>query len=187
MGREMEKKTKARRLKCGRAVTLLEVMTAMVVLAIAALGAVGYQYHAVQQTEVANAQVVSTRTAQLLLEDWKSTGGSVDYDPAILGLGFSPASLTPEGFSQGLQHSTGYILNDTVYAVTINNVPMLVMMTYIDVDYDSTAEVTLRELSIIITERDARNTNLDDHALRRKRLTRPISLTTYVRLDAASG
>ena len=85
-----------KRLKCGRAVTLVEVMVAMAKTAIAALDTVGYQYHAARQSEVANAQIAATRTAQLLLEDCKSTGGSIEYDPTALRLGFSSAWLTPD-------------------------------------------------------------------------------------------
>ena len=82
--------------KCGRAVTLVEVMVAMAVLAIASLGAVSYQYHAARQTQVASAQIVATRTAQLLLEDCKGTGGSIDYYPTGLRPGFSSTQPTPD-------------------------------------------------------------------------------------------
>jgi len=176
-----------KRLKCGRAVTLVEVMVAMAVLAIAALGAVGYQYHAVRHTGIANAQIVATRTAQLLLEDWKSTGGSIDYDPILLGLGFSTAVSTPGNYGYS---PSGNPLRDTVYAVTIDGLEMLVLLAWRDIDYDSAAEVTLRELAITIRQGQASEQypeSLEGNPSRRYKLARPITLTTYVRLDAASG
>jgi len=181
-----------KRRKTAAAVTLIEVMAAMAILAIAALGTGGYQYYAVQQTKVANAQVTATRTAQLLLEDWKSTGGSIDYDPAILGLGFSTALSRPDNFiySSGMSVGANNVLRNTVYAATINNIPMLVLLLYRDVDYDSAAEITLRELTVVIREgkADAEYLGyLDGRSPKRYKLIRPITLTTYARLDAASG
>ncbi|MHC4423576.1 MAG: type IV pilus modification PilV family protein, partial [Planctomycetota bacterium] len=56
----------AKRFKFAAAVTLIEVMVAMVVLAIAATGALGYQYHAAAQVRIARAETTATGIAQLL-------------------------------------------------------------------------------------------------------------------------
>jgi len=54
----------AKQLKCGRAVTLVEVTAAMAGTAVAALGTVGYQYHAAWLTSD-DGQIVNLTTAIL--------------------------------------------------------------------------------------------------------------------------
>jgi prepilin-type N-terminal cleavage/methylation domain-containing protein len=158
-----------KRPKFAPAVTLIEVMVAMVVLAIAAFGALSYQYYAATQARVAHAQTIAARTAQLLLEDWKSTGGSEDYDPTALNLGFySSLSITPHEVSEGIP------LHNAVYAVTVEDVPMLVTLVWKDVSYDSVAEITLRQLNVgVVWGREQQQDK--------------VTLSTYVRLDASGG
>ena len=147
----------AKQAKSAAAVTLVEVMVATAVLAVATVGALSYQYHAAGHSKIARAQICGTRTAQLLLEDWMSTGGSKEYAPAELGLGFS--------------------LDKGAYAVTVDKVPMLVELTWKDVDHDADADVTLRELCVAVEFGTAGS--LDR--------IRPVILTTYVRTDASGG
>jgi len=177
-----------KRRKFTTAVTLVEAIVAMVVLAVAALGALGYQYHAATQARIAHAQTTSTRIAQLLLEDWKSTGGSENYDPTALGLGF---------FSNVIHLGAGTALPDGVYSITVNNVPMLILLNWEDVDYDSDAEVTLRQITVTaVWRRDlGKDINFGEivsgqvsHADKKAGSLRPLAtLTTYVRLDASGG
>ena len=63
-------------------------MAAVAITTIVALGTLGYEYFGVKDSRASEAQVMATRLTQLLLEDWKSTGGDADYDPKTLGLGF---------------------------------------------------------------------------------------------------
>jgi hypothetical protein len=79
--------------KFASAVSLVEVIIVTAVFAVVTIGALSYQYHAAKNAQIAHAQITATCTAQLLLEDWKSTGGSQSYDPAKLGMGFSTASV----------------------------------------------------------------------------------------------
>lgn len=180
-----------KRLKLASAVTLVEVLVAMAVLTIAALGALGYEYYAATQMRIAQAQTTSTRTAQLLLEDWKSTGGSEDYDPSALGLGFS---------SNMVHLGQGIALPDGVYNITVDDVPMLIVLRWADVAYDSEAEVTLRQISVTTVWRRNRGKDVnwgtitaeevaDEHAnAGYGDALRPLAaLTTYVRLDASGG
>ncbi len=95
--------------------TLVEALIAMAVLAIVALGAMGYQYYAALHARIARAQIIATRTAQLLLEDWKSTGdstggGLTTYDPYKLGLGFSAKLTVPAHWSYGTGGGAGSFL-----------------------------------------------------------------------------
>lgn len=173
--------------KFSSGLTLVEAMVAMVLLAIVVLGALGYQYYAALHARIARAQIVATRTAQLLLEDWKSTGGSTEYDPSTLGLGFSAKLAVPAHWSNGEGGGAGAPLHDGVYAITTvdNLVPMVVMLRWVDVAEDAQAQVKLRQLTVIVnfgTQADLQAgsavwpANLE-----------PIILTTYVRLDESGG
>jgi len=180
-----------RRGKFAAAVTLVEVVVAMAVLAIAALGALGHQYYAAVQARIARAQTTSTRIAQMLLEDWKSTGGSEDYDPTALGLGF---------FSDVIHIGQGIPLPDGVYSITVDDVPMVIVLDWEDVDYDSDAEVTLRQITVTAvwrrdTEKDVNWGTITAEEVANEHASsgygdalRPLAtLTTYVRLDASGG
>jgi hypothetical protein len=163
--------------------TLVEAVVAMAVLAIAAIGALSYQYYAALHARIARAQIIATRTAQLLLEDWKSTGGATDYDPSALGLGFSAKLSVPAHWNDG--GGAGTILNGGVYAITVDSLPMVVMLRWVDVGFDVSGVAGLRQLCVIVNfgtwnALQAGSTvwpaNLE-----------PIVLTTYVRLDEGSG
>lgn len=156
-------------------------MAATAVLIVAVLGALSYQYHASRNGQIAHVQITATRTAQLLLEDWMSTGGSEDYDPAALDLGFSSVMSTPTGFTT--DDGMGSPLHNGVYGITVDNVPMLAMLTRADIDYDAEAQITLRQLGVIINFGLASENDSPDWT----KSMRPVILTTYVRADASGG
>jgi len=167
------------------AVTLVEVMAAMVVLVISSIGALSYQYYAARDAQIARSQIIATRVTQLLLEDWKSTGGSSEYNPKALGLGFSSPLPIPSHFSQDAGRSLGSPLRDAVYDIVVDDVPMMAMLTWSDVAQDDISQVILRQLNVTVmfgssqqdtTERKSGPENLS-----------PIILTTYVRVDGAGG
>lgn len=142
--------------------TLVEAMVAMAVLAIASLGALSYQYHTARHAQIAKFEMTATRTAQLLLEDWKSVGGLDNYDPTDLNVGFY---TDPE--------------IDGFYRINVDGLPMYVRLRYEDIDHDDVAGVTLREISVIVRwspdYEDGQGPQASDPHL---------VLTTYVRLDA---
>ncbi|MBP7051170.1 MAG: prepilin-type N-terminal cleavage/methylation domain-containing protein [Phycisphaerae bacterium] len=164
--------------------TLIEQVVAAAILAIAALGALQYEYFAAGHARIAKVQTAAARAAQLLIEDWKSTGGSTEYDPASLEVGFANAGAAPSGFTTAT--GLGGTLHDAVYSITLCDMPMLMMLKYVDVDEDTVADTTLRQLAVIvrygqtgaggITSPDPRFDDLP-----------PIILATYVRLDATDG
>lgn len=167
----------AKRPKFATAVTLVEVMVAMAILTIAALGALSYQYHAAGHARIARAQSAATHVAQLLLEDWKGTGGSEKYDPGILALGFSSPQPIPAKWPSVKALALAKPLNSAVYAISIDDLPMLVTLRWRDVAYDSTAGVKLRQLGVAV--RFGVINQLENIP--------PVVLTTYVRLDASGG
>jgi type II secretory pathway pseudopilin PulG len=162
-----------KRRKSVPATILVEAMVATVILSIATLGALSYQYYAARHARIAQAQITAMCTAQLLLEDWKSTSGSQEYDPTTLGLGFS-SLMIPSYFSEGKGKGVGTPLNNTAYTITVDNVLMWLILRWKDVDNDPIAGITLRELAISIKWWEGSDVP-------------PIILTTYVRLDESDG
>lgn len=165
------------------AFTLVEVMVTMVVLSIIAIGSLNFQYYAARDAKISKAQITATRTAQLLLEDWMSTGGSDDYNPAALGLGFAAVHDSPSDL--GKYSDLGTRLNDTLFLVTVDDVQMLVMMVSKNVIYDEAAKVTLRQLSVYISIGSV----IKDGTIQKAESAniRPVILTTYIRVDAEGG
>jgi len=163
-------------------------MVTVVIVAIAALGGLSYQYLAAKHARIASAQNTATRTVQLLIEDWKSTGGSTEYDPSTLGLGFSPRQAVPSHFSQGIGAGMGSPLHDAVHSITVDDLPMVVMLKWTDVAYDKEAEIKLRQLAVIV---EFGEVSTDGTEITRSASwlgsIRPVILATYVRVDASGG
>ena len=126
------------------AVILIEVMVAMVVLAVAALGALSYQYHAAVQVQTADKQITGTQIARLVLEDWKSTGGAVDYDPARLGLGF--VAVFPE---KNYVDYEGVQLGSKLYFLKVDDKLVLAALNYRDIARDDASAMALRQLTVV--------------------------------------
>jgi prepilin-type N-terminal cleavage/methylation domain-containing protein len=146
------------------AFTLVEVLVAMMVLAFAALGAMAYEYYAATHERAALAKLTATRTAQLLIDDWKSAGGSTSYTPGNLNLGFTDAD-----------DGTGN------YTVNVDKLPMYIELSSSDIEYDSEAEVTLRKITVTVNYLDNRRTPSGQNS------EKDMVLSTYVRVDASSG
>jgi hypothetical protein len=72
-----------------RGLTFIEDVLAIAMIAIVALGTLTYQYYGARHIRIAQVDLTATRIGQLLLEDWKSKGGTNNYDPTSLGLGFT--------------------------------------------------------------------------------------------------
>jgi hypothetical protein len=169
----------ASRVRSNSGLILVEAIVAAVILVVAALGGLRCQYYAAWNGRIAHAEVVATQVAQLLLEDWKSSGGSPEYDPAGLGLGFTGPLAIPSAFPTTVP--LGAVLHGGVYGLTLNDTPMRVMLEYVDVAQDDRAKATLRELVVVVrflgsTSEDTRLAALP-----------PVILPTYVRVDASSG
>ncbi len=135
-------------------------MLAMAIVIIVALGTLSFQYQGVQHSRAAEAQIAAARIGQLLLEDWKSTGGDPTYDPNTLGLGFTP--VTTGNYTITLDYQTFYIQLQ---------LPPPVIST------DTVAGVTLQQLSVTVSWRK-------DYAAGAVGSSDPtLTFTTYVRRD----
>jgi prepilin-type N-terminal cleavage/methylation domain-containing protein len=172
-----------RRRKFFSGVTLIEMMVAMAIMIFASIGALSYQFYAARDAGIASAQMSAARIAMLLLEDWKSTGGSKDYDPNALKLGFTSALPVPAHFSQGVGGGLGSPLHDSVHAIMIDDVALMIMLSWYDVTTDATSGVILRQLSAMVTFDSA----WEGHSQKKLENLNPIILTTYVRADEAGG
>lgn len=154
---------KASRAAGAAGVTLVEIILAAMVLAVASLGALSYQYHAVKRAKTARAETTASQLAQLLIEDWKSHGGEEQYDPTDLHLGFEKTGTSRQ------------------YKTTLNGFPMQVELWHKDVQTDSEAGVILREIRVTVSWRrdylDLTPT-ADDPTF---------TITTYVRQDQSGG
>jgi prepilin-type N-terminal cleavage/methylation domain-containing protein len=141
--------------------SLIEVMVAVLLTCIIALGTLGYRYLSVKHGRTADAQLMAVRIGQLLLEDWKSQAGNADYDPESLNLGFA----APKSGEYG------------AYFITLGNIPFFVDLQNTDVETDAAAGVTLRQMAVIVKWRS----DLTRGAIRS--YDPSLTFTTYVRRD----
>jgi type IV pilus assembly protein PilV len=153
----------AARSRAAAGVTLVELVVATLILAVASLGALTYQYHAVKRAKIARSEITAAQLTQLIIEDWKSSGGSEFYDPRNLNLGIESAGA------------------DQLYRITLNGFPMRVQLGYTDVDSDAAAGVTLREIRVTVSWRR-------DYGNLAPGASDPVfTATTYVRRDQSGG
>lgn len=153
----------AGRSRAASGVTLVELVVSTLVLAVASVGALTYQFHAVKRAKAAQSEITATQLAQLILEDWKSNGGSEFYDPIEAKMGLQSAGA------------------EKYYKTTLNQFPMRIQLQHNDVSNDEAAGVTLREIQVTVSwRRDYRdqNPNAADPAF---------TATTYVRRDQSGG
>jgi prepilin-type N-terminal cleavage/methylation domain-containing protein len=152
-----------------RGFSFVEVMVAVTIIAIVALGTLNFQYQSVKQSRSAEAQTAAAHLGQLLLEDWKSTFGDPGYDATSLGLGFV-APVAPE---------TGD------YKITLNNqtfylqkAEQLAPVSSGGSNPDPVAGITLEQLSVTVTWRKDGGTGAVSG-------TDPtLTFTTFVRRDS---
>jgi hypothetical protein len=136
-------------------------MIAVALTCILALGGMSYQYYSMKDSRIAQAQIMATRIGQLLLEDWKSTGGDPDYDPESLLLGFEKTGAGEFGN----------------YRVTLGSQTFYMRLQFDDVDHDDLADVILRQINVTVRWRwDYTRGPVSDN-------DPVISLATYVRRD----
>jgi len=116
-----------------RGFTLIEIVITMAILLIASLGVINYQYYAIKSAKIAQTKISATRLGTLILENWKSFGGSDTYDPTELNLGV--VKLTSV---------------ENKYLITVDDVPFYLTLSARDIDSSEITGVTLRELSVFV-------------------------------------
>jgi prepilin-type N-terminal cleavage/methylation domain-containing protein len=119
--------------------SLVEVMIAVLIIIIVALGTLSFQYHGIKHSRASEAQIAAARLGQLLIEDWKSTDGKLTYDPATLGLGF-------------------ILVSPWNYVITLDNQTFYLQLAWEHVDIpnnpDPVANVELYQISVTVSWRN---------------------------------
>ncbi|MGA2093511.1 MAG: prepilin-type N-terminal cleavage/methylation domain-containing protein [Sedimentisphaerales bacterium] len=114
--------------------TLAEVSLAIAIIVIAALGALCYEYLSIDHVRIARAELAATRVGQLLIEDWKSTGGNPDYTPEDLNMGFA----LPPNAEAGQ------------FMTTIDGLHLFITMDSDNKESDDFAGTILREIDVTV-------------------------------------
>lgn len=142
--------------------SFIEVLLAIVLISILALGALGYQYNAIKQVGVAKAATIAVRIGRLIIEDFKSTGASEDYTPVDLELGFETADQPFD------------------YRINVDNLDIFINISQQQIDEDISSGVILRQINVSIQWPWGHQSppNEDDPSL---------LMATYVRMDATGG
>ncbi len=141
--------------------SLLEVLIAIVIICIVAVGPIGFHHINIKQGRIADAQFLALRIGQMLVEDWKSASGDADYDPASLQLGF----IAPDTEEQGN------------YVIIVDRIPFYITMRHSDVETNPAAGITLRRITVTVKWRS-------DYARGAIRSQDPsLTFDTYVRRD----
>jgi len=117
----MSQKANKNRYRSG--ISLVETMSAIVILSIAVIGATGYRYCSTLDARKADAYIASARIGHLLSESWRGLQGSETYDPtAHLGTGLTITAGegpdAPGGYT--VLGSYEIVLNDTTFYTTLS-------------------------------------------------------------------
>jgi len=138
--------------KQNKGVTLVEVMAALVIALVIAIGVMSYQYAAAQHARMTDVRVTASRIGLFFLEDWVAVWGIADdsiYDPLDrLDLGFEfpfPASnVIPDA---GLAEVTGLSTTFKSYGIFTNGTWFWVKLTY---NEEGVQPLVIRELGVSI-------------------------------------
>lgn len=149
--------------KKAKGFSLVEVAVAIGLLVVLALGAMAYQYHAVRHAVIAETLLIANRTAEMILSEWKSRGGSVSFDPSTTGM----------NFIQGA--------SDTYY-ITVDGLLMKIVLSSNDIDSDTESGIILREVTAHLTWS---NTYGDPDS--ESDAATSMQMSTYVRTDSSGA
>ena len=143
--------------------TLVELIVASLVLGVVSVAAVGFQYQARRMALRANAEMTAARTARMVLDNWKKTGGDQNFNPVSLKMGFAKGAQSGD------------------YTITVDGLQMLVSLSYSDIEQNTQAMVTLRQIECEVRWRS----DFKPDTVRNGDPRYVIS--TYVRKDEAGG
>jgi type II secretory pathway pseudopilin PulG len=151
-----------RRIRNKQGMTLTEVMIAAAIVIVVALGTMCYEYLCIDHVRIARAELTATRVGQLLIEDWKSEGGSLDYNPEDLQMGFNLPDDLP-----------------TNCVTVVDGLPLHISMTRSDVPggVDNFAGTKLSEISVVVSWKSNFGNGASQDSDPR------VVLATYVRQD----
>jgi prepilin-type N-terminal cleavage/methylation domain-containing protein len=148
-----------------RGMSLIEVMLAVLILAISVIGASGYRYYSTLDARRADMHATAARIGMLLCENWRGLNGSESWDAAShLGseLTMSPITYPPEKLGAADFTSLG------AYTVNVDGINYYTGLCWKDVS------AGLRALNVVVawSQRDTAGTISEADKVFR--------LTTYV-------
>jgi hypothetical protein len=123
--------------------SLVEIVTAMVVLMIGILGASSFRYHAAISERLTRAKVSATRIGMTVLETWHGMDGDETFDPAAV----LPAELGAETVFTGPAAPAGFT-PISICHLTLDETHYYVTLSYKDGVND------LRTMSVVVGWRD---------------------------------
>ena len=154
--------------KPGAGVTLIEVMAAIIILAIAVIGASGYRYYSALDAKRAEMQSAAARVALLLCENWRGLGydRTGSYDPVT----HLNSQMQIETASAGPSYPSGFTPLGR-YQVVADNVRYLASLSW----NDDASVPGLRALNVVVSwaQRQVDSDGNDE-------MDKTYSLTTYV-------
>jgi len=162
--------------KSRTAVTLIEVMAAIVILVIAVLGASGYRYYSTLDARRADFQNAAARIALLLCENWRGRGydRTITFDP-VVHLTSDNLTVADSG-GVGPDYASGFTPLAR-YEITMDGVHYWAALSW----DDDVATEGLRALNVVVAWAQ-RQTGSDDNTapVAAAGLDKTFRLTTYV-------
>ena len=122
--------------------TVIEVMCAITVLAVAVIGTCAYSYHATLDVQRASMRRAASRTAILLCETWRGIKGAETFDPIAYFSSDFPIQQPPEWDGSGQIEADFTMLG--MYEVSLDGIPYGVVLSWKDVSSE------LRALNVVI-------------------------------------
>jgi len=156
------------------AVTLIEVMAAIVIVAIAVIGASGYRYYSTLDVRRADFQNAAARIALLLCENWRGRGYDADtYDPVDH---LTSADLTvADSPGVGPDYASGFTPLGR-YEITMDGVHYWAALSW----EDDAATVGLRALNVVVAWAQRQTGSDEAEAVAAAGGNKTFRLTTYV-------
>jgi prepilin-type N-terminal cleavage/methylation domain-containing protein len=109
------------------ALTLIEVMVVVLIIAVAAIGAMGFRFYCVKDAKLADVQVNAARIGSMILENWKGMGGSSAYDPTSQfpsGTYGSQFTITGKSGNYQIQDQANKVYYDAALLFTSGTLPV---------------------------------------------------------------
>jgi len=166
----------SKRAKSRSAVTLIEVMAAIVIVAIAVIGASGYRYYSTLDVRRADFQNGAARIALLLCENWRGRGhdGTTNYDPVVHLTSTNP-NLTVAVSGVGPDYASGFTGLGR-YEITADGVHYWAALSW----EDDAATVGLRALNVVVAWAQRQTGSDEAEAVAAAGGNKTFRLTTYV-------
>ena len=132
-----------KRPRCAAGMTLVEVMGAILILAVAVIGASAYRYHAALDARKADERATATRIALLLCENWRGVSGAVSGDEAFDADDYFSHGLSVDSSGQGPEVPEDFTALAT-YTVELNGITYYTTLSWKDV------ATGLRALNVVV-------------------------------------